>query len=156
MNGEISGKNDPAVNCVEYIARKINCSWRELVNFAGGPKRATCILFFPSPLSFSFLPFRFFSVHRDLRPRSIPFRRGVPRMSSPEKARKSLHLPRAFCPYLERKYANLVSSKARRTPVFAGHNCTTALFVANFLTLRSYIVRNYCVINVTALPLLRR
>lgn len=53
-------------------------------------------------------------------------------MSSPEKARKSLHLPRAFCPYLERKYVNPDSSKARRMLAFANHDCVVALFVVNF------------------------
>lgn len=121
MNGEISGENDTAVNCEERGMRKINCSWREwgLVNFAGGPKSYLYpLLLFCSFLLVLFLSFRFFSVHRGLSSRSIPFLRGVPRMSFPEKARKSLHLPRASCPYLERKYANLVSSKARCTLLF--------------------------------------
>jgi len=61
-------------------------------------------------------------------------------MSSPEKARKSLHLPRAFCPYLERKYVNLESSKARRTLAFASR-LRRIIVCCEFLILCSYIIR---------------
>lgn len=123
-----------AGNGVYRAKNKLPLARVGLVNFTGGPELPVSSIL----LLFSFLPlvlflfFRLFFVCRALRSRSIPFRRGVPRMSSPEKARKSLHLPRASCPYLERKYANLDSSKARRTLAFASHDCVMALFVVNF------------------------
>lgn len=122
-----------AGNGVYRAKNKLPLARAGLVNFAGGPKSYLYPLLLFSVFRLAlFLSFRFSSVHRGSSSRSIPFRRGVPRMSSPEKARKSLHLPCAFCPYLERKYANLVSSKPRRTLLFASHDCVIALFVAHF------------------------
>lgn len=142
-----------ARNGVYRAKNKLPLARVGLVNFAGGPE-ATCILY-PSPLSLLLCRslVLFPSVRRGSRSRS--FRRGVPRMSSPEKARKSLHLPRASCPYLERKYANPDSSKARRTLAFTRLRLRRSIVRCEFFNVRSYIIRttyNYRIVNVTALP----
>ena len=100
-----------ARNGVYRAKNKLLLARVRLVNFAGGPKLpvSSILLLFSSFILVFFPSFRLFFVHRGLR--SWSFRWGVPRMSSPKKARKSLHLLRAFCPYLEREYTNLDSSK---------------------------------------------
>lgn len=110
----------------EYIMRKINClSCANGVTKFRRWAKATCNLFSPS----LFLLSSSWSTFQDCRSRS--FRRGVPRMSCLQKARKSLHLLWSFYPYLERKYVNLVKGEAHtgiRVSTIASQHCSIVLY----------------------------